>query len=231
MLTLTLTFKYFRVISFLFIIPWIFNGFYFSEVHAQGLSGPSLLVTASVPADEKSKITELTFIELPENYLCKALDQLEERSRIQFNCPEKLEDNFIYSRTLEGPNWESVARAFLEDYNTLVIYNEAGEAIQFYIVGSKDQAVPTPNLFISRPISTQNVQPQAIPGLPGSNLNRSQLFALLKTSTFKPFPQHFFNISDYQEILNFAGIKEPEDWMVVEKSRALKKHIQKLLKK
>ena len=145
-----------------------------------------------------------------------------------------MEDHFSYARTLEGPNWESVANLFLEDYNILTMFNNAGEITHFYLLGSKGQTTSPPaGSFTPQSKRNQSSAPEktAIPGLPGSNLNRSQLFALLKTSTFKPFPQHFFNISDYEEILKYTGIKTPEDWMIVEKSRALKEHIQKLLKK
>ena len=220
-----------RIISIFLIIPLILTLLLFSKVQSQGLTS-STLISAPVPSSKSAKNTDQILIELPEGYLCEVLDQFERKSGIRFNCPDKLEDHFSYARTLEGPSWESVANLFLEDYNILTMFNDAGEITQFYLLGSKGRAISNPGVFTSQSKRNQPVVPEktAIPGLPGSNLNRSQLFALLKTSTFKPFPQHFFNISDYQEILSFAGIKKPEDWMVVEKSRALKEHIQKLLK-
>jgi hypothetical protein len=200
-----------------------------TEAKSQGVDSHVTLASAPVPSGEKAGITEQVFTELPDTSLCEALEQLERISRIQFKCPEKLGDHLIYARTLEGPDWASVTQEFLEDYNTLVIYNNAGEMTQVYLLGSKGQALSTQHKTTSKPIHRQKVQPEATSGTPGSNLNRSQLFALLKTSTFKPFPQHFFNISDFQGILNFAEIKTPEDWLVAEKSSALKQHIKQLL--
>jgi len=220
-----------RNISIFLIIPWMLTLLLFSKVQSQGLTS-SILISAPVPYSKSTKNTDQILIELPEGYLCEVLDQFEKKSGIRFNCPEKLEDHFTYARTLEGPSWESVANLFLEDYNILTMFNDAGEITQFYLLGSKGRAISNPGMFTSQSKRNQPVltKKNATPGLPGSNLNRSQLFALLKTSTFKPFPQHFFNISDYQEILNFTGIKTPKDWLIVEKSRALKEHIQKLLK-
>jgi len=220
-----------RNISIFLIIPWMLTLLLFSKVQSQGLTS-SILISAPVPSSKSTKNTDQILIELPEGYLCEVLDQFEKKSGIRFNCPEKLEDHFTYARTLEGPSWESVANLFLEDYNILTMFNDAGEITQFYLLGSKGRAISNPGMFTSQSKRNQPVltKKNATPGLPGSNLNRSQLFALLKTSTFKPFPQHFFNISDYQEILNFTGIKTPKDWLIVEKSRALKEHIQKLLK-
>ena len=220
-----------RNISIFLIIPWMLTLLLFSKVQSQGLTS-SILISAPVPSSKSTKNTDQILIELPEGYLCEVLDQFEKKSGIRFNCPEKLEDHFTYARTLEGPSWESVANLFLEDYNILTMFNDAGEITQFYLLGSKGRAISNPGMFTSQSKHNQPVltKKNATPGLPGSNLNRSQLFALLKTSTFKPFPQHFFNISDYQEILNFTGIKTPKDWLIVEKSRALKEHIQKLLK-
>ena len=220
-----------RNISIFLIIPWMLTLLLFSKVQSQGLTS-SILISAPVPYSKSTKNTDQILIELPEGYLCEVLDQFEKKSGIRFNCPEKLEDHFTYARTLEGPSWESVANLFLEDYNILTMFNDAGEITQFYLLGSKGRAISNPGMFTSQSKRNQPVVPEktTTSGLPGSNLNRSQLFALLKTSTFKPFPQHFFNISDYQEILNFTGIKTPKDWLIVEKSRALKEHIQKLLK-
>jgi len=221
-----------RNISIFLIIPWILTLSLFSKAQSQEPARP-LLISAPVSSSKTAKSTDRIIFNLPEGYLCEVLDQLERKSGIRFNCPEKMEDHFTYARTLEGPSWESIANLFLEDYNILTMFNNEGEITQFYLLGSKGPALSDPGTITSQ--SSRN--PPAIPGktatsgLPGSNLNRSQLFALLKTSTFKPFPQHFFNISDYREILNHTGIKTPEDWLVIEKSRALKEHIQKLLKK
>lgn len=213
------------------ILPLLFAGMIFGF---GSLLGPSALALPQPPSSSLGNNgpgTKLS-IRLPEGYLCEALDILEQRSGIRFKCPESVSDHAIYETHLQGPNWETIARDFLQDYNTLVIYNSKGQATQMYLLGGGDAEAQNITVSSAPTLSPVPVEPApAVPGVPGSNLNRSQLFALLKTSIFKPFPQHFFNSSDYEEILKFTGIETPEDWMVPEKSTALKKHIQKLLKK
>jgi hypothetical protein len=122
-----------RNISIFLIIPWTLTLLLFSEAQSQELASP-LLISAPVSSNKTAKNTDRIIFELPEGYLCGVLDQFEKKSGIRFNCPEKMEDHFTYARTLEGPSWESVANLFLEDYNILTMFNNAGEITQFYLL-------------------------------------------------------------------------------------------------
>jgi hypothetical protein len=231
--------KHLRDVSLILIIIWVLNCVWYSEAHSKWPVNVSNFISASSNSSENRATTSQVYLQLPETSLCDALAQLERKSGIVFKCPERLGDHVIYARTLKGPNWTSVAHELLEGYSIIEFWNNKGGLSKIYLLGSKEQYLSTPIKTTSKSTSrttskftpSQNNHTWVTPGLPGSDLNRSQLFALLKTSTFKPFPQHFFKNPDYQEILDFAGIKTPRDWLVVGKSRTLKKHIQKLLKK
>ena len=202
-----------------------------SKVNSQGTVNGFHFMSATGTPNIHGSVKSQIYLELPESTLCNALTQVEQRSAIHFKCPEHLWDQVLPPTILQGTDWVSAVQELLENYNTLAFYNSAGDLTQVYLLGSRENYPSTSTTISSKRTNEQIHQTSVTSDQPGSNLNRSQLFALLKTSTFKPFPQHFFKNPVYQEILNFADIKTPKDWLLVEKSRTLKTHIQKLLKK
>jgi len=178
--------------------------------------------------------SELLF-EISESYLCETLSYLSQESGIEFNCPDRFGNRVLYSRVIEESNWVSLTRILLEDYNTIEIWDKNGEMAKVYILGDKggNKAPPmgTGLKSASSRKKRKRVVESVVPdNMAGSNLSQSQLFVLLQTSTYRPMPGNIFNSSEFSDVLKFAKIETPQDWLDLKKSSAVKQQVQRLLK-
>jgi hypothetical protein len=198
--------------------------------HSQVMPGVAFFVSAVAQPNPMDSSTSPILLEIPEIYLCEMLNDLSQKSGIEFNCPDRLQSHIVLPKVIEESNWVSLIRVLLDDYNVIEIWNQNDEMTKVYLVGSKELGATVSQDPGVITIQTEMDNVSAVEGMPGGNLTKSQLFVLLKTSTYRPMPSHMFNSADFKEVLSFAGIESPRDWLDLQKSKVVKEQIQKLLK-
>lgn len=229
--------KLLREFALVFFASLILNVTCLSVAHSQVMPGVASFISAVSQPNAKGSSTSQILLEIPKGNLCETLSDLNEKSGIEFKCPDRLQDHVLLPRVLKESNWVSLIRVLLEDYNVIEIWNQKGEMTQVYLVGNKEWSAPiiqttqSTGVVKTRSVKDNKTVAESIEdGTPGSNLSKSQLFVLLQTSTYRPMPSHLFNSAEFQEVLSFAQIETPQDWLDLKKSKIVKEQVQKLLK-
>ncbi len=226
-----LNIKLLREFALVFIASLIINATCLSVAHSQPMPGVASFISAVSQPNAKGSSTSQVLLEISKGNLCETLSDLNEKSGIEFKCPDRLQDHVLLPRVLKESNWVSLIRVLLEDYNVIEIWNQKGKMTQVYLVGNKGwSTTSTQNKESTGEIKTQSENDNIKENLVGSNLTKSQLYVLLKTSTYRPVPGYIFDSPKFKEILSFAGIESRKDWLDLKKSQMIKQQVQKLLK-
>jgi len=226
--------KFLRDFALVLFASFILSVTVLSVANSQVMPGSTIFISAISKPNSKGSSTSQISLEIQESRLCEALNDLSQKSGIKFNCPDRLRDHILFPRVLEESNWVALIRVLLEDYNIIEIWNKKGKMTQVYLLGDRElNTTSSPGTRVKKARNrndnksvTESIKQE---GVPGSGLTKGQLFVLLQTSTYRPMPSHMFKSPDFREVLSFAGIESPQDWLDLKKSKLVKQQVQKLL--